>query len=57
MFIEQKQGWSSIFARIPYLGIRESKRRVVEFLLQLDIINNERTKEKCKSDEARIRNE
>lgn len=57
MFIEQKQGWSSILARIPYLGIRESKRRVVEFLLQLDIINNERTKEKCKSNEALIQNE
>ena len=57
LFIEQKQGWSNILARIPFLGIRESKRRVIEFLLQLDIFENEQQKEKCKSDEILIRNE
>ena len=49
MFIEQKHGWSDILSGMPVLGIRESKKRVVEFLLDLDTIKNEKER-------ARLRN-
>lgn len=58
LFIEQKRGWSDIFANIPtYLKVRESKKRIVEFLLGLGTIEIEKLKEKCKQEESRIKNE
>lgn len=40
-FVEQKKGWSSIFATIPtQFGIKDSKKRVLEFLLSLDVNDN-----------------
>ncbi|SHH09025.1 hypothetical protein SAMN02745229_00197 [Butyrivibrio fibrisolvens DSM 3071] len=42
LFIEQKKGWSSIYAGIPYLGIRDPKKRVTEYLLNLHTFENER---------------
>ena len=50
MFIEQKHGWADILSGMPVFGIRESKKRVVEFLLNLDTIKNEKER-------ARLRNE
>lgn len=46
IFIEQKHGWSDIFSGMPYLGIKESKKRVVEFLIGLENYNINREKEK-----------
>ncbi|WP_241521430.1 hypothetical protein [Chimaeribacter arupi] len=40
-FVEQKKGWSSILATIPtQFGIKESKKRALEFLLSLDVNDN-----------------
>jgi hypothetical protein len=37
-FVEQRRGWSGIQAQTPtYLGIRDARRRAIEFLLDLDI--------------------
>lgn len=44
MFIEQKHGWADIFSGMPFLGIRESKKRVIEFILNLETLENERKK-------------
>lgn len=40
-FVEQKKGWSSILATVPtQFGIKECKKRALEFLLSLDINDN-----------------
>lgn len=57
MFIEQKHGWGDIFSGIPFLGIKDSKKRVLEFVLNLDTINTEKKKEQIKFEEARIKSE
>jgi len=44
MFIEQKRGWADIFSGMPNLGIKEAKQRTVEYILNLDTIENEKTK-------------
>jgi len=46
MFIEQKNGWSAIMSGLPTLGIRESKRRVIEFVLGLDTLKNEKERDR-----------
>lgn len=57
MFIEQKHGWGDIFSGIPVLGIKDSKKRVVEYVLSLDTIDTEKKKEELKFEETRIKNE
>ncbi len=42
MFIEQKNGWSGIYSGMPYLAIKDAKKRVTEFVLGLGIFENER---------------
>lgn len=54
MFIEQKHGWSDILSGMPIFGIRESKRRVVEFLLALDTFRNEREHDRLNSERVQI---
>lgn len=48
LFIEQKHGWADIFSGMPYFGIKDAKKRVVEFLLGLDTFKNEREKNRLK---------
>lgn len=57
MFIEQKHGWGDIFSGMPIFGIRESKKRVLEFVMRLDTLNNEKMKEQLRFDEGRIKSE
>ena len=45
MFIEQKHGWSDILSGMPVFGIRESKKRIVEYILGLDTLKNEKERE------------
>lgn len=54
MFIEQKHGWSDILSGMPVFGIRESKKRVVEFLLGLDTLKNEKERDRLKSIRTQI---
>lgn len=44
MLIEQKRGWSDIFSGMPHFGIKEPKKRVIEFLLNMDTLKNEKLK-------------
>jgi hypothetical protein len=54
MFIEQKHGWSALFSGMPILGIKESKKRVVEFLLKLDTLENDKIRDELKLKESII---
>lgn len=56
MFIEQKRGWADIFSGMPILGIRDSKKRVLEFIIGLDTINNEIKRSKLLNAEGQIQN-
>lgn len=57
MFIEQKHGWGDIFSGMPILGIKDSKKRVLEYVMKLDTLINEKQKDFLKSEEARIKRE
>jgi len=57
MFIEQKHGWSDILSGMPLFGIRESKKRVVEFILGLDTLKNERERDRLNSVKAQLERE
>lgn len=46
MFIEQKNGWSGIYSGMPYLSIKDSKKRVTEYILNLHTFENERERNK-----------
>ncbi|WP_334196389.1 hypothetical protein, partial [Muricomes intestini] len=47
-FIEQKRGWSDIMATLPTkFKIKDASKRVIEFILELDVFNNERKKLEC----------
>lgn len=48
MFIEQKHGWGDILAGMPTLGIKDAKKRVIEFVLNLDTLETERKKSRLK---------
>lgn len=54
MFIEQKHGWSNLFSGMPILGIRESKKRVIEYILKLDTLENDKLREQLRLEEALI---
>lgn len=49
LFIEQKHGWADIFSGMPYFGIKDSKKRVVEFLIGLDMYNVNKEKDRLKA--------
>ena len=55
MFIEQKHGWGDIFSGMPFLGIKDAKKRVIEYVLKLDTLSNEKKKESLKFEEGRIK--
>ena len=42
MFIEQKNGWSGIYSGMPYLAIKDARKRVTEFVLGLETFENGR---------------
>lgn len=54
MFIEQKRGWADLFSAMPVLGIKDAKKRVVEYVLGLDTLSNERKRASLKTQEAEI---
>lgn len=54
MFIEQKHGWADLFSGMPILGIKEAKKRVIEFVLNLDTLRNARKKEELNTEEQLI---
>lgn len=41
IFIEQVKGWSDFMATVPtYFGIKDVKKRVIEFILDMDVMKN-----------------
>lgn len=54
MFIEQKHGWSDVLSGMPILGIKEAKKKVIEYVLKLDTLANEKRKEQLKIDKKNI---
>lgn len=53
--IEQKTGWSDFLATMPYFGMRNTGQRVVEFLLNLDVFENEKKKQQLSLDKQVLR--
>lgn len=47
-FIEQKSGWSDFLSTIPYFGLRSVESKVAEFLLNMDVIENDIKKQELK---------
>lgn len=54
MFIEQKHGWSDILSGMPIFGIRESKKRIVEYILGLDTLKNEKERDRLNTVKAQL---
>ena len=54
LLIEQKRGWTDYIANTPYFAIRDVKTKTVEFLLGLDVFENERKKAALSADIAKI---
>ncbi|RNA68794.1 hypothetical protein [Alteribacter keqinensis] len=48
-FIEQTRGWSNFLSTIPkYYGIKNVSKRVIEFILELDLLKNEKASEEIR---------
>ncbi len=52
--VEQKTGWSDFFATLPYYAMRNAESRVVEFLLNLDVFENEKSKQRLNSNKQNL---
>ncbi len=52
--IEQKSGWSDFFATIPYYPMRNTESRVIEFILDLDVFENEKRKQQLSSNKQQL---
>ncbi|MFT5661412.1 MAG: hypothetical protein ACI9TV_002058 [Sulfurimonas sp.] len=56
-FIEQVKGWTDFFAAIPYYGIKDPKKRIVEYILDLDTFEFEKEKSKYEDNKIKITQE
>lgn len=54
IFIEQKRGWADIFSAMPVLNIKDAKKRVLEYILGLDTLANEKKRASLKISESTI---
>lgn len=52
--IEQKSGWSDFFATLPYYPMRNTESRVVEFILDLDVFENQKRKQQLSSNKQQV---
>jgi len=52
--IEQKSGWSDFFATMPYYPMRNTESRVVEFILGLDVFENEKRKQQITTQKQQL---
>ncbi|MCX7749338.1 MAG: hypothetical protein N2645_20965 [Clostridia bacterium] len=55
IFIEQKRGWSDLFATMPTYGIKDPERRTIEFLIGLDTLKIEKLRQDLKIRESRVK--
>lgn len=49
-FVEQTKGWSDYFSQMPSFSIKDPKRKLVEYLLQLECLKNDLKKDKLISE-------
>lgn len=54
--VEQKTGWSDFLATLPYYAMRNTESRVVEFLLDMDVFENQKRKQQLSSYKQQITN-
>lgn len=54
IFIEQKRGWADLFSAMPVFSIREAKKRVIEYILALDTLPNEKKRADLKVKESML---
>ncbi|WP_066025768.1 hypothetical protein [Enterococcus mundtii] len=54
IFIEQKRGWADLFSAMPIMKIKDAKKRVIEYILALDTLSNEKNRAKLKHGENDI---
>lgn len=54
IFIEQKRGWADLFSAMPIMSIKDAKKRVIEYILALDTLSNEKKRVQLKSKENEI---
>lgn len=54
LLIEQKRGWTDYIANTPYYAIRDVRTKIVEFILGLDVFENERLKSTLTSELANV---
>lgn len=54
--VEQKSGWSDFFATLPYYATRNVESRVVEFLLDMDVFDNEKKKQQLNTQKQQLSN-
>lgn len=55
MLIEQKRGWADFFSAMPHFGILDAKKRVVEFILNMDSLENEKEKKRILDEEKSLK--
>jgi len=55
MLIEQKRGWADFFSAMPHFGILEAKKRVIEFILNMDSLENEKERKRILDDEKSLK--
>ncbi|KPH11684.1 hypothetical protein [Chryseobacterium sp. ERMR1:04] len=55
--IEQKKGWSDFFITAPIYSIRDLNQRIVEFLLNLDVFENNEKKELINTRRNKLQND
>ncbi len=55
--IEQKKGWSDFFITAPMYSIRDLNQRIVEFLLNLDVFENNEKKELINTRRNKLQND
>lgn len=53
-FIEQITGWTDFFATIPYFGIKDTKKRIVEYILDLHTFEYEKERNKYEDKKKEI---
>ncbi|MFA1560533.1 hypothetical protein [Aliivibrio fischeri] len=54
--VEQTKGWSDFFSQMPYFGIKDSKTKVIEFLLGLSSLENDIKKDLLEQEKNELKN-
>lgn len=55
LFVEQRRGWGGIQAQMPvFSGVSEVRKRAIEFLLALDVGQNEIERQRLRAEESEL---